>query len=98
MIDAVLYSIRTADSDTKYGGFGSAALRDRVAAIVDSGAWFASEPPRPEDCARSEGTTSTRTICRSSSAGDSDSGGDWHVVPTKGSTLGTHNTDEVNVP
>jgi hypothetical protein len=98
MIDAVLYSIRTADSDTKYGGFGSAALRDRVAAIVDSGAWFASEPPRPEDCARSEGTTSTRTICRSSSVGDSDSGGDWHVVPTKGSTLGTHNTDEVNVP
>jgi hypothetical protein len=98
MIDAVLYSIRTVESDTKYGGFGSAALRDRVAAVVDAGAWNASAPPRPEDCARSTGTTSTRTICRSSSSADSDSGSDWHVVPTKGSTLGSTNSDEVYSP
>jgi len=98
MIDAVPYSERTVDSDTKYGGFGTAALRDRVAAIVLAGGWDASEPPRPEDCARSTGTTSTRTICRSSSGGDSDTGIDWHVVPTKGSTLGLPNSDEVYVP
>ena len=97
-IDAVLYSERTVESDTNYGGFGTAALRDRVAAIVAAGAWHASDPPRPEDCARSTGTTSTRTICRSSSSADTDSGTDWHIVPTKGSSLGLPNGDAVYTP
>jgi hypothetical protein len=97
-MDAVLYSVRTVESDTKYGGFGTAVLRDRVGAIVTAGVWTASAPPRPEDCARSTGTTSTRTICRSSSSGDTDAGIDWHIVPTKGSTLGGHNVDDVYVP
>lgn len=98
MLDAVPYSERFADSDTAYGGFGSAALRDRVAAVVAAGAWVGSDPPRPEDCARSAGTTSTRSVCRSSSSGDSDSGADWHVVPTKGASLGSANADEVYAP
>jgi hypothetical protein len=98
IIDVVLYSERKADSDTKYGGFGTASLRDRAAAAVLAGAWKASDPPRPEDCARSAGTTSTRTICRSSSSLDTDSGDDWHVVPTKGSTLGGPNKDDAYVP
>ncbi len=97
-VDAVIYSERTAESDANYGGFGSAALRDRVAALVDAGAWLASDPPRPEDCARSTGTTSTRTICRSSSSADTGTGPDWHVVPTKGSALGAANLDDVYVP
>ncbi len=97
-MDAVLYSARTVESDTKYGGFGTAVLRDRVGTIVAAGAWAASAPPRPEDCARSTGTTSTRTICRSSSSGDTDAGIDWHVVPTKGSTMGAPNSDDVYVP
>ncbi|GAB1457032.1 hypothetical protein MASR2M48_23400 [Spirochaetota bacterium] len=98
MMDAIAYSERTVDSDTKYGGFGTAALRDRVAFIVGASAWNASDPPRPEDCARSTGTTSTRTICRSSSSQDTDSGVDWHVVPTKGASLGGQNLDDVYVP
>lgn len=97
-LDAVLYSERTAESDTAYGGFGSAALRDRVALIVAADAWQAPDPPRPEDCARSTGTTSTRTICRSSSSGDTGTGADWHIVPTKGSSLGLANSDAVYVP
>lgn len=96
--DAVAYSERFSDSDQKYGGFGTAAFRDRVAYAAASGAWKASSPPRPEDCARSAGTTSTRTICRSSSSADTDSGADWHVVPTKGSTLGAPNNDDAYAP
>lgn len=98
MLDAAPYSERFVDSDSDYGGFGSAALRDRVAAIQAAGAWEASDPPRPEDCARSTGTTSTRSVCRSSSSADTDSGADWHVAPTKGSSMGAVNTDEVYAP
>ncbi len=98
VLDAVLYSERTVESDTNYGGFGTAVLRDRVAALVAAGAWSGSDPPRPEDCARSAGTTSTRSICRSSGSADTDAGSDWHIVPTKGATLGAANSDEVNVP
>ncbi|HPE88412.1 MAG TPA: Ig-like domain-containing protein [Spirochaetia bacterium] len=98
ILDAVAYSERYADSDTAYGGFGTAALRDRVAEIAAAGAWAASDPPRPEDCARSTGTTSTRSLCRSSASDDTDSGADWHVVPTRGSTIGAANSDEAYVP
>jgi len=98
IMDAVLYSERTVESDTNYGGFGTAALRDRVAALVAAAAWSASDPPRPEDCARSTGTTSTRSICRSSGSADTDAMSDWHIVPTKGATLGAVNIDEVYVP
>ncbi|PKL23718.1 MAG: hypothetical protein CVV47_12950 [Spirochaetae bacterium HGW-Spirochaetae-3] len=97
-VDAALYSSRTIDSDTAYGGFGSAALRDRVGAIVAGLAWAASDPPRPEDCAGSAGTTSTRSLCRSSSSADTDSREDWHIVPTRGSTIGSVNSDEVYAP
>lgn len=97
-LDSALYSERTVESDTNYGGFGTAALRDRVTMIVAAGAWQAADPPRPEDCARSTGTTSTRTICRSSSSADTGSREDWHIVPTKGSSLGLPNSDAVYVP
>jgi len=98
ILDAVLYSERTVESDTSYGGFGTAALRDRATALVAAGAWLASDPPRPEDCARSTGTTSTRSICRSSTSADSGTGADWHIVPTKGATFGVVNIEEVYVP
>ena len=99
IMDAVAYSERTSESDTKYGGFGSAAFRDRVAEIVACRAWvIQGASPRPEDCARSTGTTSTRTICRSADSADTDSARDWHVVPTRGISLGRANSDEVHVP
>ncbi len=99
ILDALLYSARTSASDTKYGGFGSQALLDQARALAAEGAWrIAGSEVRPEDAARSEGTTSTRTICRSSDSGDTDSGSDWHVVPTKGSTVGRTNSDALYVP
>jgi hypothetical protein len=99
IMDAVAYSERTSESDTKYDGFGTAAFRDRVGEIVACGTWvIQGVKPAPEDCARSTGTTSTRTICRSSQSADTDRGPDWHIVPTKGISLGTANSDEVYVP
>ncbi len=98
-MDALVYSERTVDSDQKYGGFGSSKFRDRVISLVDSAVWkIEQSPPRPEDAARSVGVTSTRTLCRSSMPVDSDSGSDWHIVPTKGSSLGTANSDLVYQP
>jgi hypothetical protein len=95
IMDAVPYSERTSESDSRYDGFGTAAFRDRVAEIVAADAWrIAGSSPRPEDCASSTGTTSTRTICRSSTSADSDSAADWYVVPTRGISLGRANTDE----
>jgi len=99
IMDAVAYSERTSESDTKYGGFGTAAFRDRVGEIVSSGAWLIQgNSPRPEDCARSTGTTSTRTICRSSDSVDTHTAADWHIVPTRGISLGQANSDEIHVP
>jgi hypothetical protein len=99
IMDAVAYSERTSESDTKYSGFGTAAFRDRLGELVACGAWIIQGAnPRPEDCARSTGTTSTRTICRSSDSADTDSAGDWHIVPTRGISLGRPNTDAVHVP
>jgi len=98
MIDAVVYSERTLDSDSKYGGFGSTTLQRRVLAMVEAGAWDAGDPPDPARCAPSGSSTTTRTICRSSASADSDSGADWHIVPTKGATFGHPNLDTVYVP
>ncbi|MFH2113623.1 MAG: hypothetical protein ABIJ86_03840 [Spirochaetota bacterium] len=99
IMDAVAYSERTSESDSKYGGFGTAAFRDRVTEIAAYGAWvIEGGSPAPEDCAHSTGTTSTRTICRSSDSMDSDTASDWHLVPTKGISLGRANSDEVYVP
>ncbi len=97
--DALLYSARTSGSDTKYGGFGSQSLLDQARSIVAEGGWvIPGSEVRPEDAARSEGTTSTRTICRSSASADSDTASDWHVVPTKGSTIGRQNSDAIYSP
>lgn len=96
--DALLYSARTSESDTKYGGFGTQALYDQARDLAAAGAWSVEGSVRPEDAARSEGATSTRTLCRSSDSQDTESAADWHVVPTKGSSLGTINTDSVYAP
>ena len=97
--DALLYSARTSESDTKYSGFGTRALLDQANDIVVASGWSTEGPNvRPEDAARSSGTTSTRTLCRFSDSADTDSDSDWHVVPTKCSTIGAENSDEIYSP
>ncbi len=94
LMDAFLYSDRTRDSDQKYGGYGSAAFQRRAEAIIASGAWKDPEGLGPGACASSIGTTETRSMGRNSSSFDSDSAADWHIVPTRGASFGSLNSDQ----
>lgn len=99
LIDGVLYSNRTSQSDEDYGGFGSADTRARAEELVHDGGWrIAGERVAPEDAFNPEGTTGTRSICRSSGSADTDSSGDWHIVPTRGASFGRENADDLYVP
>lgn len=94
-LDALLYSERTSNSDTRYRGFGTAAFLARAEALVAAGLWLAAEGAvRPEDAANAAAVTSTRTLGRSADSADTNSAADWHVVPTRGASIGRQNTDE----
>ena len=97
--DAILYSNRTAESDELYGGFGSAEMRARAEELAACGAWVPAGPRvSPEDGVNPEGSTGTRSLCRSAASDDSNRARDWHIVPTRRSTIGAVNSDEVYVP
>jgi hypothetical protein len=97
LIDGVIYSNRTSDSDERYRGFGSKATMQRADTLAALGGWqFAGDLVAPEDAISSDKTTSTRSLCRDSSATDTDSAADWHTVPTRGATLGAANNDAVH--
>jgi hypothetical protein len=97
-IDAFLYSNRTSQSDERYRGFGSADVLARAEQVVKDSGWKpASARVCPEDAVSPEGSTGTRSICRSSSSQDTDSPNDWHIVPTRKATFGAVNSDEVLV-
>jgi hypothetical protein len=98
ILDGVLYSNRSSSSDTQYRGFGSAESLERAEELVREGGWTVSgEAVRPEDAVNSEESTATRSLCRSSASADTDCAADWHIVPTRGSTFGANNSDEVYV-
>ena len=98
LLDGVLYSNRTSASDTQYLGFGSVENLARAEELVREGGWVAAgESVRPEDAVDPEESTATRSLCRSSSSADTDCAADWHTVPTRGSTFGAENSDEVYV-
>jgi hypothetical protein len=98
VVDGVLYSNRTSQSDERYGGFGTAEVRDRAEELVRDGGWkIAGQRVTPEDGLSPEGSTGTRSICRSSTSGDTDSRTDWHIVPTRGASFGQDNSDELYI-
>jgi hypothetical protein len=97
-MDALAYSDKVSEAGAPYDGFGTKAFQARVLALAGSGAWKAGSPPKPEDLASSRGVTSTRTLCRSSMSADTDRAADWHVVPTKGQSFGSANSDGAYVP
>jgi hypothetical protein len=109
ILDGVLYSNRSSDSDETYGGFGTLDSWERAQELVADGGWIiAGEQARPEDAVSPEGSTGTRSICRSAAAVDTisadnasvdtDTASDWHIVPTLGFTFGEDNSDEIYVP
>ncbi|HUX50940.1 MAG TPA: Ig-like domain-containing protein [Spirochaetia bacterium] len=98
LLDAVVYSNRTSESDDRYRGFGSTDMMERVDEIVARGAWIvAGEQARPEDAVDPTASTPTRSICRNSNSTDTDAKQDWHITPTSGATFGTTNSDGVYV-
>jgi hypothetical protein len=99
IIDGLLYSNRTSDSDDRYRGFGTSEVLARAEELARDGGWrIAGALVAPEDGMNPEGSTATRSLCRSSTSADTDSRGDWHIVPTRGSTFGADNSDEAYAP
>jgi len=99
LLDGLLYSNRTSDSDERYRGFGSSDVLERADELTRDGGWRAAGAlVAPEDGIDPDGSTATRSICRSSASLDTDARGDWHIVPTRGSTFGAENSDEEYAP
>jgi len=99
LMDGVLYSNRTATSDERYRGFGSEAALARAEELVRDGGWSAAgSRVTPEDAVSPEGSTGTRSICRSSGSDDTDTAADWHIVPTRKASFGKENSDERYTP
>ena len=95
LVDAVLYSNRTSESDERYRGFGSTRLRDQADEIVGEEHWIATGTlVAPEDAVNPEPSTSTRSMARSSDSVDTNRRDDWHITPTRGLSPGAPNTDE----
>ena len=95
--DAVIWTVRPSDPEDRYRGWTSASVRwaDDIGA---AGAWhFSVAALMPGDAVDARAVTSTRTLCRDSGGTDSDGAEDWHTVPTRGSSFGEPNSDEVHV-
>lgn len=96
--DGVVYSDREADPEDEQLGWTSRTF-DAAADLFEMGSWkFSSEEIPPEEAVRSEYTTATRTLSRSSSSEDTDSAADWHTAPTGGKTFGYENTNASYIP
>lgn len=99
ILDGIVYSNRASDSDSAYGGFGSASMLARARELVEQRGWIAATGVvRPEDAVNPEGSTATRSIARNRAGVDSNTRDDWHITPTRGATWGAANTDECYAP
>jgi hypothetical protein len=92
ILDAVMYSNRTSDSDVTYDGFGTAKVQQWAQELEQSGYWKP-HPNTPETGIDSSDTTATRSFCRTEGEDDTDSKDDWHIVPTRGASFGLPNTE-----
>lgn len=98
VIDGVLYSNRTSESDETYMGFGTANAMNQALELCSNNGWLKSkEAVCPEDAVNPDNSTSTRSICRNKTD-DTDSKEDWYIVPTRGYSFGKENTEEVYIP
>lgn len=95
ILDALIYTNRTSQSDENYRGFGSTTNMERAELIFKKNQWVCGQNIiRPEDCIFIDDSTATRSACRESISTDTNSNADWHIVPTSGSTFGGINSDE----
>ena len=98
VLDAVIWSSRADNPDDEYLGWTKESFQ-WASALAAAGAWESSgKAVLPSQAVRSEGSTATRSICRGTDANDTDTRSDWHIVPTRGVSFGTPNTNEVYQP
>jgi hypothetical protein len=96
IIDGVIYSNRSQTSDTLYSGFGSEKMMRKALELFQQGGWKASgDNLIPEDGINPDRSTSTRSICRDRVGTDIGTKSDWHIVPTRKSSFGNENSEEV---
>jgi hypothetical protein len=96
IMDGVFYSNRTSTSDDKYLGFGSDKVKKRAIKLAQDGGWKTSgKTIAPEDGVNPEKSTSTRSVCRANAGTDTDTKNDFHIVPTKKSSFGAENSNEI---
>lgn len=99
LLDAVIYSNRTSDSDTTYLGFGSKEMMNKALSLVEQGGWIAAgERIAPEDAVNPSSSTATRSICRWEEQEDTNTALDWYIVPTGKYSFGKENSTEVYSP
>lgn len=98
VLDAVLYSNRSSESDDRYRGFGTSRFLSQAEELVSIGAWSSAGPTvQPEDAIQPEGSTATRSLCRLPDQ-DSNSRDDWYIVPTRGLSFGSENSLSIYSP
>jgi len=94
MVDAVFYTNRGRESVDNYQGFGSRKLLEQAQRLQQEGHWVFPDLSPHWGIDSTKGTT-TRSFCRNSEGSDANSSTDWHIVPTRGSTFGAPNSNEV---
>ena len=93
IIDALPYSDRSNDSDTDYGGFGTAQVFQEVQELEEYAIWEAS-PIQPGNSVRSDYTTSTRSINRREGESPVFNAEQWYTVPTGSLSFSQENCSE----
>ncbi|MCG8451967.1 MAG: hypothetical protein MI717_02140 [Spirochaetales bacterium] len=94
ILDAVLYSNRTTDTDDERLGW-TAAGYDFAQDLAEAEEWGLGEIPGPSDAIAVVDSSATRSLCRMSSPVDTNTKQDWHIVPNSRLSFGEINSDEV---
>lgn len=99
ILDGILYSNGITSADCRYRGFATAQALAWAEELSAEGGWrIGGDRVAPEDGVSPEDSTATRSLCRSSDSKDTDARDDWHVVPTRKSSFGRLNSDDVYQP
>jgi hypothetical protein len=94
ILDGIAYTSNLNDIEKNYRNFGTKKVMDRVDKLFELGFWLGNDVIFPEDCINIEKTTTTRSANRKKE-NYSKTKNDWYIVPTRGSTFGFINNEEV---
>lgn len=97
VLDRIIYTNRPDDRADEKRGWTS-ALWEQVTALEslapEERGWRWEDSLMPSRAVWSDGSTSTRTLCRSSDSADTDRAEDWHTGITGSASFGYPNSDE----